>query len=379
MTRRDDAWMTSRLGAPPRSPRIVIDTDAANEIDDAYALAWALLSPRLQVEATYAAPFSFAHRRAEMLRAQAARGDAQAGAADRELLRRHRTRLDHFERQGWDVRTATPPPFEPPAAGMERSVEAIGAVLRALGRPVEHVYRGSTGYLQRAGEALRSDAALHLIETALATPADGEPLYVVAIGCVTNVVSALLIAPEIAERIVVVWTAGFPSHAPHANDAFNLEQDLIASQTLFDCGVPHVYLPGYHVGAQLRLSIDEVERHVRGCGAIGAHLHHLYLHNPLAALTGVERPASWVMWDVVNIAWLLEPDWVPSTLVRSPRLGDDRHWQPGGAERHWMREAWAVERDAIFGDFFARLAQAPNAASTAQSSVHTASITGADR
>ena len=44
--------------------RVVIDTDAANEIDDQFALAWALLSPgQLQVDAVYAAPFSFAHRR----------------------------------------------------------------------------------------------------------------------------------------------------------------------------------------------------------------------------------------------------------------------------------------------------------------------------
>jgi len=38
--------------------RVVVDTDAANEIDDHFALAYAILSPeRLAVEAVYAAPF----------------------------------------------------------------------------------------------------------------------------------------------------------------------------------------------------------------------------------------------------------------------------------------------------------------------------------
>ncbi len=37
----------------------MIDTDAKNEVDDQFAIAWALRSPeRFQVEAVYAAPFS---------------------------------------------------------------------------------------------------------------------------------------------------------------------------------------------------------------------------------------------------------------------------------------------------------------------------------
>ncbi|MEZ5269381.1 MAG: hypothetical protein R2789_12765 [Microthrixaceae bacterium] len=40
--------------------RVIIDPDAANEIDDQFALAWALMAPEaLQIEAITAAPFSF--------------------------------------------------------------------------------------------------------------------------------------------------------------------------------------------------------------------------------------------------------------------------------------------------------------------------------
>ena len=63
----DDDWHRARLALPHLPARVVIDTDAANEIDDQFALAWALLSPaQLHVEAVYAAPFSFAHRRSSL-------------------------------------------------------------------------------------------------------------------------------------------------------------------------------------------------------------------------------------------------------------------------------------------------------------------------
>lgn len=320
---RDEDWYRARL-APPRGPvRCVIDTDAANEIDDQFALAWALLSPRqLQVDAVYAAPFSFAHRRAAL-------PHAPADAA----------------------------PFHAPDVGMRRSHEEILRVFALLGLPAAgRVLRGSPAYLPGPDQPLRSEAAEHLIASARRMPPH-QPLYVLALGCVTNIASALLLAPDIAERIVVVWTSGYPSTAPLVNDSFNLEQDLFASQHLMDCGVPLVYLPGFHVGAQLRLSLAESQRHVRGQGPVGDYLHRLFTDNPLWAILPVDasRPYSWVIWDLICVAWLLQPAWVPSTLVPTPRLDGQRRWQaePG---RPPMREAHAVARDAIFNDLFDKLA-----------------------
>ena len=63
-----------RLRLPQDQPvRLLIDTDTANEIDDQYALAWALLSPEhMTVEAVTAEPFSFAHHRPGLLSAEEA-------------------------------------------------------------------------------------------------------------------------------------------------------------------------------------------------------------------------------------------------------------------------------------------------------------------
>ena len=359
------AWREQRL-APPRSrPRVVIDTDAANEIDDQFALAWALLSPeRLDVLAVYAAPFSFEHRRQEMWRALAVRAaPEQASAFDLALLHQHGARIDRFATRGWALDAiAQWLVFCTPGDGMQRSFDEIVRVFGLLRLPhAGRVFRGSAAYLTNEQTPLMSEAVEHLISLARATPADGEPLYVVAIGCVTNIASALLAAPDIAERIVVIWTSGYPSSAPQINFSLNLEQDMAASRVLFASGVPLVYLPGFHVGAQLRLSLPEMERHVQPCGAIGAELHRLYLNNPLTDFAGLDVHAagfSWVIWDVINIAWLLNPDWVPSGLVSTPGLSDDRRWVVRD-DAPLMREAYAVARDAIFGDFFETLKRAP--------------------
>lgn len=45
LVHHDDHWYGARLAEPRWPVRLVIDTDAANEIDDQFALAWALLSP----------------------------------------------------------------------------------------------------------------------------------------------------------------------------------------------------------------------------------------------------------------------------------------------------------------------------------------------
>jgi purine nucleosidase len=353
------AWFEQRLAPPRKRPRVVIDTDAANEIDDQFALAWALLSPeRLDVLAVYAAPFSFEHRRQEMRRALAARAaPEQASDFDLALLQQHGAKLDRFAQRGWTLDAIGHwPVFCTPGEGMLRSAGEIVRVFELLRLPhAGRVMRGGAGYLADEQTPLMSDAVEHLIATARATPADGDPLYVLAIGCVTNIASALLAAPDIAERIVVVWTSGYPSHAPHINFSLNLEQDLAASR------VPLVYLPGFHVGAQLRLSLPEMALHVQPRGAIGADLHRLYLHNPLTDFAGLDVHApgfSWVIWDVINVAWLLNAEWVPSTLVPTPGLSEDRRWlaRPGAP---LMREGYAVSRDAIFGDFFEMLKRAP--------------------
>ena len=207
---------------------------------------------------------------------------------------------------------------------------------------------------------MESDAAAHLIETAMTASAE-SPLYVLAIGALTNVASALLLAPEIIERVVVVWTAGYPTTVTDvAQASFNMEQDMLASQLLFDSGVPLVYLPGFHVGAQLSLSLPEIKAWVMGKGAIGDYLHWLYTNNPHFPFQGLSGHfgRTWIIWDLINFAWLIEPSWAPTYLTDAPYLSDDRKWYRQASRRHTMREGLDINRDAIYRDFFHKLERA---------------------
>lgn len=66
----------------------------------------------------------------------------------------------------------------------------------------------------------------------------------------------------------------------------------------------------------------EVEHYAKGRGAIGDDLHRLFSTNRLWSILGhgSGQPCSWVIWNPICLAWLIRPEWVPSTLVRTPRL-----------------------------------------------------------
>jgi hypothetical protein len=355
-----DAEM-ERLLKPPEGPvRLIIDTDTKNEIDDQFALAWALLSQdQLEIEGILAEPFSFAHLRDGLFRAHELTESGQPlSDADQALVSTYASWVGGLKEVGTHPKDVA---FPGPAEGMEGSYQEILTVYKKLGMdPGNLVFRGSPGYLPSLEEPIQSEATDHLIECAL--KADDRPLYVAAIGCVTNIASAILLEPEIIKNMVVLWTSAYPSWSNQPNEpSLNLVQDVASSKLLFDCGVPHVYLPGYYIGEQLKISLPDMEAWVKDKGAMGEYLHWLYTHNPIYEQRGIAGHfgRTWVIWDLINIAWLLNPSWVPSELVRTPTLNDDTTWNRSDSSRHLMREAFGINRDAIFRDLFKKLDKTP--------------------
>jgi len=289
-----------RLLTPPagRLP-LVLDTDTFNEIDDQFALVYALLAPeRLSVEAIYAAPF-------------------------------HNSRSSG------------------PGDGMEKSYTEIERLLDRLGRPAAGlVHRGSTAWLPAADQPVPSAAADDLIARARA-PREG-PLYVAAIGAITNIASAILAAPDIVGRIVIVWLAGQPSYWHHTRE-FNLSQDLHASRVVLDSGVPLVHVPCQNVAQQLRTTQAELERHVKNRGPVGDYLFEIF-----SDYYPDHFGRSKEIWDLGPVAYLVNPGWAESALVHSPILTAGETWSCD-PRRHMVRELLALDRDAIFGDLFRRL------------------------
>jgi inosine-uridine nucleoside N-ribohydrolase len=293
-TARRDALL-----APPHGPvSMVLDTDTYNEIDDQFALVYSLLSPNLTVEAVYAAPFF---------------NSRSTGPAD----------------------------------GMEKSYEEIVRILSMMNRPTEgFALRGSDRYLTSRDEPVPSPAVDDLVARARAH--GDEPLYVLAIGAITNVTSAILTAPDIIERIVVVWLGGHPTYWPTARD-FNLEGDILAAQVLFDSGVPLVLIPAKNVTEHLRTTLPEMEAYVKNAGPIGNYLYEIF--------RDYRDDYAWskVIWDIAAVAYLNNPDWIPTRVEPSPVLRDDATWGSQDPGRHAIRMALDVHRDAVFGDLFRKL------------------------
>ncbi len=365
----DETTRLSRLEPPTGKVSVVIDTDTANEIDDQFAIAWALIrNDVIDILAVIAEPFSFAHHREPLLATEAAREAASdlaensaAGSDDNEqqpLLEKYGAWLDRLAEQGTTVNDLH---FTTPAEGVDLSVAEIKRVYDAA--EVDHsglVYRGADRYMTEPEEPVPSAGVDRLIE--LARETDGV-LYVAAIGCITNVASALLLAPDIVDKIVVIWTSGYPSTDERSNQpSLNLVQDAHAARVVLESGVPYVYMPGYLIGQQLSISQPEMHEWVKGTGRLGDFLVDLYDHNPLYPLMGIgdHYVRTWVIWDLICLAWLIDPNLVPTVLRPTPELAPDLRWDLSGAEgRHIMREAIAVDRDGIFRDLFTRLAEGP--------------------
>lgn len=288
---------------PPKGRiRAVLDTDTFNEIDDQFALTQLLLSSdKITTEAIYAAPF-------------------------------HNTRSDNA------------------GHGMELSHAEILRLLERLGRSqAEFVYRGVTEFVGPQKQARDAEAVDDLIRRARASSAD-DPLYVIAIAAISTIASALLKAPDIVDRVVVVWLGGHALEWPDLQE-FNLIQDVGGAQVLFDSGVPLVLVPCRGVASHLVATVPEFERYVEPAGAIGAFLSQRFKEYS----TG--RPPGWskVIWDMAAIAWLIEPDWCPSVLVPTPVLTDNATWSTD-ARRPLMRYVRQIDRNAIMTDFYEKLA-----------------------
>lgn len=295
-----EAFRLKQLVPPTGQIRMVLDTDTYNEVDDQFALAYTVLSnDKLKLEAVYAAPFS--NRRAK-----------------------------------------------DPAEGMEMSYKEIQKILKMLDVPSENfAYRGSTDYLRDIKNPHRSDAAMDLVKRAMASSPD-DPLYVVPIGCITNIASAILIEPKIIENIVVVWLGGNSQYWPNQRE-FNLAQDVLAARVVFDSGVPFVTLPCRPVVSHLHTTIPELTQNLKGKNEISD-----YLLNIVVEYSKGREAYSKVIWDVSALAWLINPDWVQTNIVHSPIMTDQVTYSIDQS-RHFMREATSLNRDKIFADLFKKL------------------------
>jgi len=281
----------------------VLDTDTYNEVDDQFAMSYMLKrTDRICTKAVYAAPF--------------------------------------FNRR-----------VESAAAGMERSYQEIVTLQKLLKTDIP-TFRGSTGYLPDEKTAVESEAARHLVELAKNYSPE-KPLYVVAIGAITNVASALIMDPSIAENIVIVWLGGSALHRTDATE-FNMEQDYPAARVIFGCGAPVVMFPCCGVVDVFRTGEWELKHWLAGKNEVCDYLIETVLDETYRYAKG--KPWTRVVWDVTAVGWLTN-----NGKFFKHRLEDNIIPQDDAT---YLRDSsrsicyvYEINRDYLFEDLFNTLAQ----------------------
>ena len=288
----------------------VIDTDTYNEIDDQFALAYMIRSnDKINLKAIYAAPFFNQH---------------STSAAD----------------------------------GMEKSYNEIFNILSLMGEEdlKKVVFRGSKNYLADEKTPVISDAANHLAALAMNYTAE-NPLYVVAIGAISNVASALLIKPEIAERIVLVWLGGHSYEWPNTKE-FNMYQDVAGARVIFNSGAPVVLLPCMGVVSAFRVSGDDMRARLYGKNDLCTYLT---THSEEEVSTYVKSGNAWsrVIWDVTAVAWITgatdgKNSFMRYKLTPAPICEYDFTYSFDNSRQN-IAYVYHINRDELFNDMIKKL------------------------
>ena len=285
-----------------KKKRVILDTDTYNEVDDQYALAYAMLSPdKVDLLAVTVAPFK-------------------------------------------NSRAKTP------GEGMELSYNEAFRI-RALVDEKSQVpiYRGSASYLPDKNTPVVSEGAETIVRLVRES---AEPVYVVAIGAITNVASALLLAPDIAEKAVVIWLGGHALHYAD-NHEFNLYQDVPAAQVVFERAKNLVHIPCKGMCTEFITTVPELQYHIGGKNALCDYLLELTANFNRTH----ENTAVWskVIWDVTAVAAIVAPETLDMVQMPRPIVTDSERYAFDNAAPHYVYVR-RIKRDMLYTDLFKKLA-----------------------
>lgn len=273
--------------------RVIIDSDTACEADDPFAIAYALMSPKLIVRAIVA---------------------------------------EHFALPG----------------SMEKSREAALRVTGAMGSDVP-VLRGEEGPGASGGP---SEGVRFIIDEARAE--DPHPLYLLCMGALTNAARALREAPDIARRLTVVTIGGHPYDMEEIPwKEFNFGNDPAAANQVLQSEAPVWQIPSSVYGS-IRVGLAELQEQVMPYGAIGRYLFSqmtAYNATPEASWTQGE---SWSLGDSPSVAAVLHPACGRTVMQAVRFVNDDTSYSPLPNARKILVYL-DLDSRYLLGDFYAKL------------------------
>ncbi len=297
-----------------RKIRLIINSDAKNEVDDQYAIVHALLTPKFDIKGIIAAHFTGAHDNNEAL----------------------------YTSLGLHLGNT-----------MEDSYEEIVKILRLMNMEGHvPVFKGAEKPMINEQTPCISEGAKHIIEEAMKE--DSRPLFVTFQGTITDLASAYLMEPAIANRLTAIWIAG--AKYPEGGSEFNMGVDINAANVVFDSPIPLWQVPS-NVYSNMRVSIAELFTRVKPYGEIGEYLYQQLIHFNMVHTLWYQWPKgeSWSLGDSPVVSLLLDEHEASFTMREAPRISPEGFYLHRQNERK-IRVYDYVDSRFTLEDFFAKLA-----------------------
>ena len=288
--------------------KVILDTDMFNEIDDQFALTYLMKSLDVfDLEAITIAPFS------------------KSGYANTMTIE----------------------------DGTEKSYEVTLNILDMLNKSEykDIVYKGATKYFKDSKES--NKAVDKIIEIAN----KNDKTTILAIGAITNVALAIEKAPEIINKIKVVWLGG-NTFLTKDNSEFNFRQDIPAVQKVFDSKVELVVIPCRNVASNLSTTIYELEHYLNKDTELNKYLCNIFIKCKKSFMKEPkdEIGSSKTLWDLSAIAYEINADWFKSELISCPIVLDNGLYKET-TDRHNVIFVNDLYRNKIYQDFFIKMEQ----------------------
>jgi purine nucleosidase len=286
------------LPEPAHKTRVIINTDAKNEADDQYAIVHAVLTPSFDLRGFISAHF----------------GTRKSATSQSDSYEEILRLLDLMSLKG--------------------KVPVRGGSPKAL--PDEVTPVPSEGSELIVSEAMKEDP---------------RPLYVAFLGPLTDMASALLEEPAIANRnVIVVWIGG--ADWPVGGPEYNLSNDIAAANVVFRSKVQLWQVPS-PVYKKMAVSYAELYAKVYDKGAIGKYLVEQLVEWNRQNVPGPIEYRS--LGDSPAIGILMYPDCGAYEWRPAPQFNREMNYVHTGASRP-IRVYQSVDQRYIHEDFFAKLA-----------------------
>lgn len=258
-------------------------------------------------------------------------------------------------------------PFEPSDHTADSAHQRILKVLDLMGLDAPSC-AGSNDRLVDLRTPRPSAAAEVIIREALRDDTD-LPLYVTLGAGLTDLASAYLLEPRIADRLTAVWIGGseYPdlavappgSHGPE----YNLNIDITAAQVIFNESPIRLWQVPRNVYRQCLVSMTELYHDVRPMGAIGEYLYEKILSvHQMAGGFGVNLGETYILGDsplvlLTALQSCFEPDPSSSSYVLrpAPRINDDGSYTPRADGRD-IRVYTQLDNRILLSDLFKKIA-----------------------